>query len=85
MRPELTEYNYDWMMGKTLAAAARVPRGTQKETDLALTYLPYYRGIADAFFSAGDPGIQLLKLLAKYYENILTAREKGKKISVNTQ
>jgi hypothetical protein len=84
MRPELTEYNYDWMMGKTLEAAARVPGGTQKETDLAMKYLPYYQGVADAFFTTGDPGIQLLKMLAQYYENILTAREKGKKIAATT-
>jgi len=84
MRPELTEYNYDWMMGKTLKAAARVPRGSQKETDLALRYLPYYKGVADAFFSAGDPGTQLLEMAAQYYENILTAREKGKKLVATT-
>lgn len=84
MRPELTEYNYDWMMGKTLKAAARVPGGTRKETDLAMNYLPYYQGVADAFFNAGAPGIQLLKMLAQYYENILTAREKGNKIVATT-
>jgi benzoyl-CoA reductase subunit B len=84
MRPELKEYNYDWMMGKTLEAAANVPSGTRKETDLAMKYLPNYQGVADTFFNSGDPGIQLLHLLTQYFENILTARKKGKKIAVTT-
>ena len=84
MRPELTAYNYDWMIGKTLAAAAMVPNGTPKETDLAMQYLPYYKGVADTFFTSGEPGIRLLHLLAQYVENILTARKRGKKIAVTT-
>lgn len=84
MRPEIQEYNYDWMMGSTLKAAAGVPLGTKKETELTYRYIPYYKNIAKTFIDAGDPGIQALDLLAKYYENILTAHAQGKKICATT-
>lgn len=80
MRPEMREYNYDWLMGSTLAAAAKMPNGTPKETDLALKYLPTYKNAAQSIFNAGEPGTKLFSLLAQYYENVLTAKEQGKKI-----
>jgi len=84
MRPEIREYNYDLLMGKTLRAAAMVPRGTSKETARTYGYIPYFKGIAKAFIDEGPPGITFLDLLATYYENILTAREQGKKIAATT-
>jgi benzoyl-CoA reductase/2-hydroxyglutaryl-CoA dehydratase subunit BcrC/BadD/HgdB len=84
MRPELREYNYDWIMGRTLNAAAKVPLGTLKETELTYRYIPYFKGVASSFINAGPPGIQFLSLLGKYYENILTARDQGKKIGGTT-
>jgi len=84
MRPEIQEYNYDWLMGKTLAAAASVPLGTKKETELTYRYIPYYKNVAKSFIDAGDPGVQALAMLAKYYDNILTAKAQGKKICATT-
>ncbi len=80
MRPEMTEYNYDWLMGKTLSAASRVPLGTARETELVLRYIPAYKDSAGTIFNAGEVGIKLFNLLALYYENVLNARSKGKKI-----
>ncbi len=84
MRPEIQEYNYDWLMGSTLKAAASLPRGTKKETDLTYRYLPYFKKIEKTFVDLGDPGIQTLELLAQYLDNILTAKEQGKKICATT-
>jgi benzoyl-CoA reductase/2-hydroxyglutaryl-CoA dehydratase subunit BcrC/BadD/HgdB len=84
MRPEIQEYNYDWMMGSTLKAAANLPIGTQKELEFTYRYIPYYKNVAKSFLDAGDPGVQILELLAKYYENILTAKQQGKKICATT-
>lgn len=84
MRPEIREYNYDRLMGKTLRAAAGVPLGTPKETERAYGYIPNFQGVARAFINAGPPGIQFLDLLARYYENIITARDQGKKIAATT-
>jgi benzoyl-CoA reductase/2-hydroxyglutaryl-CoA dehydratase subunit BcrC/BadD/HgdB len=84
MRPEIQEYNYDWLMGKTLKTAAKVPMGTKKETELTYRYIPYYKNIAKTFIDAGDPGVQALGMMSKYYENILTAHAQGKKICATT-
>jgi len=84
MRPEIKEYNYDWLMGKTLSTAARIPAGTKKETELTYRYIPYFKGAAESFINAGQPGIRFLELLGKYYENLLTARDDGKIIAGTT-
>ena len=84
MRPEIQEYNYEWLMGRTLQTAAKVPLGTQKETELTYRYIPYFKGVAKSFIDAGPPGIQFLDLLGKYYENILTAKDRGKLIGATT-
>ena len=84
MRPETKEYNYDWLMGKTLSVAARVPIGTKKEIELTYGYIPYFKGVAESFINAGPPGIRFLKLLGQYYENIINAKEQGKIIAATT-
>ncbi|MGM0452783.1 MAG: 2-hydroxyacyl-CoA dehydratase subunit D [Thermodesulfobacteriota bacterium] len=84
MRPETKEYPYDWLMCQVLSAAAKLPEGTDKETEMALKYLPHFRGAAESFIAAGPPGKAFLKMVAKYYENILTARDQGKQIAATT-
>jgi len=84
MRPEIQEYNYEWLMGKTLQTAAKVPAGTQKEIEFTYRYIPYFKGVAKSFIDAGPPGIQFLDLLGKYYENILTAKDQEKIIGAST-
>jgi len=56
MRPEIKEYNYDWLMGRTLKAAAALGRGTEKEARAAFEYMPYFRGVASSFLREGEPG-----------------------------
>lgn len=84
MRPEIKEYPYDWLMGQMLVAAAQLPRGSTKETQMALKYLPNFRGVAESFIAAGPPGIEFLNMLARYYDNILSARDRGKPIAATT-
>lgn len=84
MRPEIREYNYDWMMAGTLNAASALANGTKKETDLTWRYIPYFKGVAQAFINAGPPGIRFLELGAQYYQNILNAHREGKKIAATT-
>ena len=84
MRSEIQEYNYDQLMGGTLIAAAKFPMGFEKETDLAFNYIPYFRGALKAMIDAGPTGKRFLKLLARYYENILTAKDQGKMIAGTT-
>ncbi len=84
MRPEIQKYNYDWMMGSTLKAASNFGNGTSKEAKLAVNYIPYCRGATSVLLEMGDSGIQFFKLLSKYYENILLAHDKGKKLVATT-
>lgn len=84
MRPELREYHYDWLMHGTLLAASRVPRGAAKETQRMYRYIPGFRKTAQTFYDAGEPGVIGLEIMAKYYENILTAHSRGKKIAATT-
>ncbi len=84
MRPEIKEYPYDWVMGRTLATAALLPAGTSKEIENTYRYIPNYSDVVRSFIEAGPPGIRFLKLLGKYYENILTARAQGKPIAATT-
>ena len=84
MRPEINEYNYDWLMGGALKTAAKVANGTRKETELTYRYIPYFKNVAKAFFDAGEPGIMALKMLGNYYDNILTAHDRGKVIGGTT-
>ncbi len=84
MRPEIRQYNYDWLMGRTLKAAAALGRGTEKEASAAFEYMPYFRGVASSFLREGEPGKIFLELLAQYYDNILTAHRRGKKLVATT-
>ena len=56
MRPEIKEYNYDWLMGGALNAAANLANATPKEYMATLRYIPYFKGIAESFHSIGESG-----------------------------
>lgn len=84
MRPEIKEYNYDRILGQTLSAAARFPAGSDKETELTYRYIPYFKGVLKPLIDTGVPGKIFLELLALYYENILTAHARDKKICGTT-
>jgi hypothetical protein len=84
MRPAMMEYNFDWMLKNTFEAASKLPRGTQKEQDIVFGHAPYFQGILGTVFGAGPPGPALLTMLTKYFEQVLTARERGKKICMTS-
>jgi hypothetical protein len=84
MRQATREYNFDWMLYTSFTAAARLKDGTPKEYSNALKHIPYFRGITEAVMGAGEPGILFTKLCAKYFENIHTAHEKGRKRAITT-
>ena len=80
MRPEIREYNYDRLMAGMLNAAAKVPAGTEKEAVFTYQYIPNFTGVAKAFINAGPAGVYFLELLARYYDNILTAKKNDRMI-----
>ncbi|MEW6077521.1 MAG: 2-hydroxyacyl-CoA dehydratase family protein [Thermodesulfobacteriota bacterium] len=84
MRAEVKEYNFDWMMNRGVAAASLAADGTVKERDLLLRYVPYFKGPLEAILGEGEPGAEFLKMMAKFFDNLLTAHQKGKKIAATT-
>lgn len=84
MRPEIKEYNYDWMLWRILDPASRIADGSAKELDLAYRYVPYFKGVLDPLLREGLPGRTFLKLINKYFENLHTAHAKGKKVAITT-
>ncbi len=84
MRPELREYNFDWMMWKIMDIASKTRYGTEKEFNRLLDYIPHFRGSVEPFMAQGKPGETLLHMFRKYLENIVTAHDRGKKIAITT-
>ena len=72
------------MMWTTFAAASRLKIGTEKEYSAALKHVPNFKEISDVILSTGEPGQKFIEICAKYLENIVFAKEKGKKTVVTT-
>ncbi|MFA5322036.1 MAG: 2-hydroxyacyl-CoA dehydratase family protein [Smithella sp.] len=84
MRKETMEYHYDWNISTILDNAGKLPDGFRKEYATTLSYVPHYRNVLDTFVKHGEPGILFLKLIAQYSKDCMTAKERGKKVSMNT-
>lgn len=84
MRPEVQEYNFDWALWKTFAAASKLADGSAKELEKATRYVPYYSGILEAIFGAGKPGDSFLKMMDVYFKSAVTAHDEGKKLAMIT-
>ena len=84
MRPEIKEYNFDWMLGSILTAASKVADGTEKEYQRLLDYLPYFKGILEPIIREGEVGVAFLSLFRDYCNNIVHAHENGKKVAMTT-
>ncbi len=84
MRREVMEYDYDWNMWTIMENASKSHDGTLKEYKILLEQVPHFRGVLDAIIRHGEPGILLLKMIADYLKNIVTAHERGKKVAFTT-
>ncbi|MBF0120090.1 MAG: 2-hydroxyacyl-CoA dehydratase [Desulfobacterales bacterium] len=84
MRPEIYEYNYDWMLWRTCVAAANLGNGSDYEVKKMLDYVPYFRGIIEPVMNLGETGKSFLRMMAEYTENIVCAKKQGKKVALTT-
>lgn len=84
MRPAVMEYNFDWMLKTTMEAASKLPRGTAKEQEIVFGCAPYFQGILGTIFGVGDPGVKVLEMLSKYFDNVLKAKDRGQKICMTS-
>ncbi|MBU2552476.1 MAG: 2-hydroxyacyl-CoA dehydratase family protein [Proteobacteria bacterium] len=84
MRPETKAYHFDWMLWRSFDGAEKMMSGTPKEIERALEYMPHFRRGMEAFLRHGSAGRHLLTMMRAYFENILTARDRGKKLVATT-
>jgi hypothetical protein len=84
MKRETKEYNYDWNIWTIMENASKTSAGSPKEYRILLSLIPNFRDALDAIIRLGEPGILLMKLLAKYVKKSLTAHDEGKKVAMTT-
>jgi hypothetical protein len=84
MKRKTQEYQYDWMIWSTIAAAVNLFDSTPKELGGSLKVLPSFNNLLQAAAGCGRTGQLTFKMIAEYFENILTAHEKGKKLALGT-
>ncbi|MBF0101191.1 MAG: 2-hydroxyacyl-CoA dehydratase [Desulfobacterales bacterium] len=84
MRPELSEYPFDWMLWRSLISASRLKHGSEKEYQSALRYIPYFKGVVNTIYNMGSPGQKFLKIIETYVERIVTAKENNRKVAMTT-
>jgi len=85
MREILKEYQWDWKLWAMLNGTAGMENGTENELFTLLQFMPPETQERMIRRAAGGEATALIeKANAKYYENILTAHERGKKIALVT-
>jgi hypothetical protein len=84
MKRETKEYNYDWNLWSIIENGAKTYDGSRKEYESLLGLLPHFRDVLNAIISQGEPGILLMKLLAKYLKTAITAHDEGKKVAMTS-
>lgn len=84
MRPELKEYNLDWLFAATFNVAMNTGKASGKESRLMLDHIPYVRGLLEPLLRLGKPAVTFLELLGEYYTTLVHARETGKKVVMTT-
>jgi hypothetical protein len=58
--------------------------GTPKEFEGLAKVIPNFKLIANTILRHGDPGMLFMKMLTEYLDDIMTAKQKGKKLCLGT-
>jgi benzoyl-CoA reductase/2-hydroxyglutaryl-CoA dehydratase subunit BcrC/BadD/HgdB len=84
MRPELKEYNLDWLFAATFDVARDLGNATPNEREGIFKYIPYVRGLLEPLLATGKPAMTFLDFFGDYYMDIVNARENNKKVVMTT-
>lgn len=84
MRKENSEYKLEWTLRSIFANAARAGESTEKEYGCFTRHAPHYKNILDVFDSLGETGFAYLELAEMYLDNIIKAKENGRKIAMTS-
>jgi len=84
MRQEIREYPFDWMLHRSMHIACNAFKGSKKEYQYMLGYMPYFRGLMDLLSKYDETGVQFLEMIKEVVDDIYFAHEQGKKICMTT-
>lgn len=84
MKQETKEYHYDWILWTIIENASVTHDGSVKEYESLLTLIPHFREALDEIIRQGEAGICLMKLMARYLQQCLTAHDEGRKVAFTT-
>jgi len=84
MRPELKEYNLDWLFASTFSVAKNLGKSSPDELEYVYKYIPYVRPLLKPVLETGKPALTFLDLFGDYYTDIVNAKENGKKVVMTT-
>ena len=84
MRPELKEYNLDWLFAATFNVSKNLCNATSGELKAMFDYIPYVRPLLEPLLATGKPAMTFLDFFGDYYTDIVHARENNKKVVMTT-
>ena len=84
MRPELKEYNLDWLFAATFNVSKNLCNATANELKGMFKYIPYVRPLLEPLLATGKPAMTFLDFFGDYYTDIVRARENNKKVVMTT-
>lgn len=84
MRPEIKEYDFDWMIASLLGTGARMGNATDSEWKRAQRFIPYFSGLLEPLLNTGDTGKLFLNLLTQSLEELINAKKIGQKVVMTT-
>ncbi len=78
------EYDLDWTLWSMMSNASKLSNSTDKELAYLLKYMPTFSELPALFSAFGEAGTTFFEMAGTYLNNILTARERGKKTAITT-
>lgn len=84
MRPELSEYKYDWLLWAAMRQAPNILRSTKKELEAALSLMPDRKAMMESQLRMGEVAIKLAEGMSWYLEKIVNAHENNEKVCLTT-
>jgi len=84
MRPEIKEYDFDWMLHKSMHIAYNSLKGSKNEYQRMLNYMPYFRGLMDLLSKYDETGVLFIEMVKEVIDEMYFAHSNGKKLCMTT-
>jgi len=84
MRPEIRQYPFDWMLQRSMHIASNSFRGSKKEYNSLLKYMPYFGGLMNLLGQNDETGVLFIDMLKDVVDDLLYAHDRGKQRCMTT-